>query len=185
MELKVLFQKAYDMMDEPIIDGNCGELCNFHCCRSHSEKERMGMYLIPHEFKMMQNFHVDYEVHTKHLYDMPKGVKRLYYIFCPDDSGCLRQKRPIQCRTYPFEPHYEEDVLTLVVEKEQIHQCPLLNKTEIWRKEFIEGVLRGWQLLCTVDEIKAFVKTYSDIRVEKENVLMKLNLETMQVENVE
>lgn len=168
-------------MDEPVIEGNCGELCNFHCCRSHNQEERMGMYLLPEEFQTMQNFHVDYEVHSKHLYDMPKGVKKLYYIFCPDDSGCLRNKRPIQCRTYPFEPHMMNNQLTLVVEKNQIHDCPLLKQPEFWRKAFIEGVYEGWKLLMQIPSIKKYILGLSHQRSEENNISMVLNVDEMAV----
>ena len=52
---KEIFENAYAMMNEPIIDGNCGALCGYHCCRRIDlTGERLGMYLLPLEYEYMQ-----------------------------------------------------------------------------------------------------------------------------------
>ncbi len=158
-------------MDEAIIDGNCGELCNYHCCRSHEGEEDLGMYLLPLEYEcMQQGNNVPFEIHTSYQYDLPKSIKKQYYIFCSNDSGCLRDDRPIQCRTYPLEPHLENGKLSLIVEKDQLHGCPLLSSPEKWRKEFIKGTLKAWTLLITIDEVKVYVKSISDERIKEGNI---------------
>lgn len=169
-EEKDKFQQAYILMDEPVIEGNCGLLCDFHCCRSHERDHRLGMYLLPGEFKAMQGHHADYEVHSRYHYELPDGIKHLHYIFCSDDSGCLRELRPIQCRTYPFEPHLEDGKLYLVVEQEQLHDCPLLKTPEKWRRAFVQGVYKGWQLLLTMDRVRNYVLAASKERLLKDNI---------------
>jgi hypothetical protein len=52
MNNKEIFTKAYKLMDESIIDGNRGLLCDFHCCRDKDEKgNRLGIYLLPGEYE--------------------------------------------------------------------------------------------------------------------------------------
>jgi len=160
-------------MDEPIVDGNCGELCGYHCCRSHEGEENLGMYLVPFEYESIQsNMDIDYEVHTSYNYELPKPLKRQYYIFCSNNSGCLRKLRPIQCRTYPLEPHIEDNELHLIIEKNQLHACPLISQRELWRKEFIEGIYKAWTLLLEDETIRAYIESLSKKRMEEDNVLV-------------
>lgn len=174
-DYKAIFENAYAMMNEPIIEGNCGALCGYHCCRrTEPDGERLGMYLLPLEYEYMQvNKAKELEIHTNLIYDMPPRIKKRYYIYCHEEEGCLRDFRPIQCRTYPFEPHIENGEFSLVVEKNQIHACPLLSQPEIWRPAFIEGIYEGWLELLKIPIIKYFTLYFSQERVENANVLMQ------------
>jgi len=148
-------------MDEPIIDGNCGELCGFHCCRSHEGAATLGMYLLPQEYESVQRqLNVEYEVHSSYDYEI-LGAKKLFYIFCNNNSGCLREYRPIQCRTYPLEPHLINGQLKMIIEKEQLHLCPLIEKKDIWREEYIKGIYSGWRLLLTIEPIRRHIEAIS------------------------
>lgn len=158
-------------MNEPIVEGNCGELCNYHCCRSHDDEGSLGMYLLPEEFEAVQKqLDVSYEVHSSYAYDLPRGTKKLYYIFCSNDSGCLRNHRPIQCRTYPLEPHVINGTLCFIIEKNQFHSCPLIHQTELWRREFLEGIYKGWEVLLTIESIKKYVEALSLTRESEQNI---------------
>lgn len=172
LDYKEVFEKAYRLMNEPVISGNCGELCGYHCCRRQEKTgERLGMYLLPLEFEYMQSGKVDdFEVHSCLLYDMPPKIKKMYYIFCHEEEGCLRDLRPVQCRTYPFEPHIEAGELSLVIEREQIHACPLLEIIPQWRKEFIEGIYEGWLELIKIPIIKYHILYFSKERLEMDNI---------------
>lgn len=176
MEYRAIFKKAYAKMNEPIIEGDCGLLCNHHCCRSCDENgEEMGMYLLPHEYESMiqlspfQN-DIKVECHLRKDYHMPKKIKQLYYIYCGHTSGCLRAYRPVQCRTYPFEPHLEKGELFLVVERGQIHACPLLKDRERWRKAFVKGIFEGWEILMEIPEVRLMVNFDSIMRKDDKNI---------------
>lgn len=183
MEYKEIFEKAYELMDQPIVEGNCGELCDYHCCRSHGcDGNKLGMYLIPLEFELMQESSVkSYEIHPNTKYFMPPQIKKLYYIFCDEEEGCFRNLRPIQCRTYPFEPHIEDDELYLVIEEDQFHSCPLLSKKEIWRWEFVNGIYKGWELLIKIPKIKYYITELSKQRTESENISEKYNYDELNI----
>lgn len=172
------FEKAYEYMDEPIINGNCGELCGYHCCRSKDDQgQRLGMYLLPLEYEYMQvGKATDFEIHTKEFHDMPPKIKKCYYIYCHEEVGCLRELRPIQCRTYPFEPHMEEGEFSLVIEKNQIHKCPILNTIPEWRQEFIDGIYKGWLELMKVPIIEYNTLYYSKKRIEAGNILKRYSV---------
>lgn len=174
-DYKDIFERAYRFMDEAIIDGNCGELCGFHCCRPVDlNEERLGMYLLPLEYEYMQgDVTRDFEIHSSLHHDMPPKIKKCYYIYCHEEDGCLRDLRPIQCRTYPFEPHIENGVFSLVIEKEQIHDCPLLNMIPQWRQAFIDGVFKGWIELMKIPIIKYNTLYYSNERMKANNILKR------------
>lgn len=164
MEFLKVYQNAYALMDEPVIEGNCGLLCNFHCCREEAEDgDKMGIYLLPMEYEaMIQGLPLEetltISLHSARDYEMPRGITHLYFIYCQEASGCLRNHRPIQCRTYPYEPHLEEGRLSLVILKDQIHRCPLLDREDTWRPEFTKGVYEGWVQLLTLPSVKTLVE---------------------------
>lgn len=165
-------------MNEAIVEGNCGELCNYHCCRSHESDETLGMYLLPEEYEAVQkHLAVEFEVHASYQYELPVGTKKLYYIFCNNDSGCLRSNRPIQCRTYPLEPHLIDGQLTLIVEKNQLHVCPLIEQTNKWRPEFLEGVYKGWTLLLTLEKVRMYIDETSKTRQNNKNIYKQFDQE--------
>ncbi len=170
-----IFKKAYDLMDEAIIAGNCGESCGYHCCRrSDDAGKRLGMYLLPLEYEYMQaKIATDYELHSHKHYHLPPKIKKAYYIYCHLESGCLREHRPIQCRTYPFEPHLENGVFSLVIEKTQIHNCPLISRRSEWRPAFIEGIYNGWLELKKIPIITYHIDYFSKERSAAGNIMIK------------
>lgn len=172
IKYKEIFETAYRLMDEAIIDGNCGELCGYHCCRrSDAAGDHMGMYLLPLEYEYMQyDQATEFEIHSNLLYDMPPKIKKSYYIYCHEKEGCLRELRPIQCRTFPFEPHIENGEFSIVIEKEQIHACPLIGMIPQWRQAFIDGVYNGWLELMKVPIIKYNTLYFSKERIKTNNI---------------
>jgi len=173
-DYQAIFEKAYHLMDEAVIAGNCGELCGYHCCRRHdTDGKRLGMYLLPLEYEYMQAAVVtDYELHRQQQYQLPPKIKKAYYIYCHLAEGCLRDHRPIQCRTYPFEPHLENGEFSLVIEKEQLHGCILIEDRSEWRQAFIEGVYQGWLELMKIPSIMYTIDYFSKERIAANNIMI-------------
>lgn len=176
MNYKDIYKKAYQLMNEPIIEGNCGFLCDFHCCRDFDEKgNKLGVYLWPLEYeaiyKNRDTFEIEKVPKEEHgdIY-MPDHLSDMYYFYCEGSLDCPRDLRPLHCRSYPIEPHIESGDLMLVIEKDQIHSCPLLKKEDEWRKEYIEGIYEAWSLLIKIPDIKTLVKYYSDNRIRHNNI---------------
>ena len=175
MDYQAIFKKAYRLMDEAIIAGDCGEQCGYHCCRRIDvDGKRLGMYLLPLEYEYMQREVVaDYDLHRHRDYNMPPKIKKYYYIYCHLAEGCLRDHRPIQCRTYPFEPHLENGVFSLVIEKEQIHGCILIGRSSEWRQAFIDGIYNGWLELLKIPIIKYHIEYFSNERSAANNMMIR------------
>lgn len=183
MDYRAIYKRAYELMDEPIMDGNCGELCNYHCCRNVKENgEDMGIYLLPFEFEAMLEGTpfmegIEIDKHSNKDYYICKDVEFLYYMICNLEKGCLREYRPIQCRTYPFEPYLESGKLYLIIEKDQDHKCPLLTTPEKWRSSFVRGIYYGWMELLQIPQIRAHIQYDTDRNRKGKNVLLKLGYE--------
>ena len=127
----------------------------------------------PLEYEYRQSDVVtDYEVHCQQHYTMPPKIKKMYYIYCHLTHGCLRDYRPIQCRTYPFEPHLENGTFSLVIEKEQLHNCPLITRRSEWRQDFVDGVFNGWLELLKIPIIKYQIEYFSKERSVADNIMM-------------
>jgi len=83
MTVDEIFEKAYTLMDEPVIEGNCGLLCNYHCCRDDGDDgEKMGIYLLPLEYESMikgreLEKHLRMTRHTNKVYEMQTKIKSL------------------------------------------------------------------------------------------------------------
>lgn len=182
MNTKEIMKKAYELMDEPILNENCGLLCNFHCCRDKDSKgNELGMYLIPLEYESIfgdkENIRIKKVKKEEHgdIY-LPDSVGDIYYMYCDGAMNCLRELRPIHCRTYPLLPHIENGTLKLVIEKNQIHDCPVLNMEDKWRKEYIKGIFEAWKLLLQIPKVKILVKYDSDNRIRYNNIGKEFNL---------
>lgn len=176
-----IFERAYELMDISLIDGNCGELCGYHCCRpKHENGESLGIYFLPYEYEEMQKGEklIDestLNIHTNKSYDLPFGIKKLFYGYCKDSSNCIRNIRPIQCRTFPFVPHIEDGKLMIVIEKNQEHACPLIEDRTKWNKEFESRMLLAWKELIQIDKIKTLVEFDSHERLDSKNILYVYN----------
>ncbi len=176
---KHIFKEAYELMDISLIDGNCGELCNYHCCRrKHENGEKLGIYFLPYEYESLQADgdlidKASLSVHTNKAYDLPPGIKKLFYGYCKDSSPCIRELRPIQCRTFPFVPHIEDGKLTIVIEKDQEHDCPLIEDHSRWNRDFEKRILMAWRKLIEIDKIRLLVEFDSEERIALDNILYK------------
>ncbi|AOT72203.1 hypothetical protein [Geosporobacter ferrireducens] len=181
MDYQKIYLQAYQYMGEKVLEEDCGKLCNSHCCRNKTEiGEKIGIYLMPHEFESVYQGteleqRLKVEKHSSKVYYIPPGVKFLYYFHCDKEQGCFRELRPIQCRSYPFEPHLEKGILSMVIEKEQIHQCPLLDRIHDLRDAFVKGVFMGWETLLQIPEVRLLVEYDSKERARCNNILHRFN----------
>jgi hypothetical protein len=174
MKYKDIFIQAYQAMDVSVMDGNCGSLCNGHCCRRTMENgQPLGIYFLPFEYECMQAGQAlidpdTVEFHTSDWYELPVGIDKLIYGFCRDNTKCIRELRPIQCRTYPLEAHIENGILSLVIGETQVHDCPILTRRSEWNPDFEAGILKGWTLLMRIPEIRWLIEAESRERASCE-----------------
>lgn len=146
---KEAYQKIYRLLDDATpLKGDCGELCRKLCCQK--DNEDLGIYLLPGEealFTRDEDWLV-WEEQKAEDYDFPPSWQgKVYFIRCLKD--CPREKRPLQCRTFPLAPHLTAKG-TLVLIRETLplpYQCPLIAEQMPLEPAFIQAVYEAWSEL--------------------------------------
>ncbi len=145
------FEEAYSLMDIPALDCNCGDLCGRLCCQEY--EPGVGMYLLPGEECMFTGnedwLRWSYKDAQQHNFP-PEWQGMVQFVMCK--ATCPRDKRPIQCRTFPLMP-YLDDSGRLSVRLDTLTGsliCPLVRCPESYnlRPEFSERVLAAWRILA-------------------------------------
>ncbi|MBO6040615.1 MAG: hypothetical protein J6P58_05345 [Oscillospiraceae bacterium] len=139
------FEEIYRLLDSVSpLDFDCGTLCGAACCTRGDDPE-MGIYLLPGEEKMFERREEWFEWSTERAedYDFPESWKgAVHFIRCKNPPVCPRERRPIQCRSYPLLPHISEDgELSLVYNDfETPYSCPLIEDEILLNGELKDGV---------------------------------------------
>ena len=169
---KEQYEKIYKMLDKVSpIDTDCGLLCGAACCTigKTAGAEEMGIYLLPGEEKLhdRKDDWLSWSVEKAEDYEFPDSWKgALYFVRCVDPPHCPREKRPIQCRSFPLLPHLDEnDVLSMVYNDYDIpYRCPLIDDEIPLNDDFVETTLKAWAMLIEDPLIYDLVKMDSEAR---------------------
>lgn len=181
------FQAIYRFLDYFCpIDGNCGDLCGCACClcstESGSDTPRaqsdidadysMGLYLLPGEEQMFtgEEDWIKWGFLQAEDYDFPDSWSgRVPFFQCTTAPHCPREKRPLQCRTFPLAPHLDEDgLLYMIVHRDPLpYDCPLVRDSLPLREDFIRATWRAWSHLIRDPLIRDMVELDSLIREEE------------------
>ncbi|KUO51605.1 MAG: hypothetical protein APF76_13240 [Desulfitibacter sp. BRH_c19] len=175
MELTLIdYQEIYELLNPgPLDTKDCGTLCKAACCQTYNQD--MGMYLMPGEEKMFNSEDMDWlswETHNPQNYDFPGSwLQPVYYAKCL--KPCPREKRPIQCRTFPLTPHITKDGnLILIWETLKLpYTCPLIEKKSSLNSNYVEGLQKAWSKLIKNSLIKDLINWDSRQR-EKEKLTL-------------
>lgn len=179
------YRAIYRLLDRVSpIGGDCGELCGALCCTCSYEPEDidyhgegdvnadeyMGLFLLPGEEKI----HSEDEDWLKwgHIqaedYFYPESWEgKVYVVQCKTSPNCPREKRPIQCRTFPLAPHIDEDgVFRVIMYCDELpYTCPLLEKNIKLNDDFINATYTVWKHLVRDKHIYDLVEMDSEDRI--------------------
>lgn len=142
--------EAYRLLDTPALEFDCGQLCDRKCCQEY--EPGVGMYLLPGEECMFSGSEtwLKWSYHDAKQHGFPQEWDGMVQ-FVECNATCPREKRPIQCRTFPLMPYIDKsgelsmqlDTLTgsLI--------CPLVKRPKQYalREEFRERALSAWKIL--------------------------------------
>lgn len=156
------FEKIYKMLDEVSpIDGDCGKLCGAACCSCAADafddpEEAMGMYLLPGEDKLFtrKESWLGWGSVDAQDYEFPDSWRgKVYFLACKANCFCDRALRPMQCRTFPLQPHLDEEGrLCLIYDTNELpYKCPLIHEREKYtlNQSWIEATYAAWEKLIT------------------------------------
>ena len=170
------------------IDGDCGELCGAACCLCSTEPTEdtpsckgddnadhsMGLYLLPGEERIFTGDEdwIQWGSLEADEYDFPDSWHgRVPFFQCTTAPHCPREKRPLQCRTFPLAPHIHEDgMLYLIYSRDPLpYDCPLISSSDRYplNENFIKATWRVWSHLVRDPLILDLVEMDSLVRVEE------------------
>ena len=151
-----LYKRAYRLLEEPIYSGgDCGTFCGKKCCVG---EKGWGIYLLPGEDVLVLSNMFRIEKHRRRIYIVPDSVQYLYFAYCNQScahSEGMRDRRPLQCRTYPLMPYLTENGHLLFL-KNPIGDCPF--PMEMLNPQFIKRCFMAWKLLLRIPEVKELLK---------------------------
>ena len=170
---KIQYRQLYKLLDKITpLEEDCGNLCAKICCKQESTD--LGMYLLPGEeslFTGKEDWLV-WEKQNPKDFDFPDSwTDSVFFIRCTRD--CPREKRPIQCRTFPLTPHLTATG-TLLLIRETLplpYQCPLIIQKIPLRPTFMQTVYQVWSKLIQDPRIYDLVEFDSLDRTEPLDVV--------------
>ncbi len=173
---KRTFKAIYRLLDRVSpIDGDCGKLCGAACCTAEDGRE-LGIYLLPGEEKVhdRKDNWLEWTKEDAEDYDFPGSWKgKVYFVKCKTPPICPREKRPMQCRTFPLVPHInEEGELSLVYNDLDLpYRCPLIEDEMPLNDDFVQATFTVWKHLIEDPLIYDLVKEDS---LERERAALDL-----------
>ena len=92
----------------------------------------------------------------------------VYYVKCRGPEFCKREKRPIQCRTYPVAPYItEKGELKLILNTDVLpYKCPLVHQRFELNQDFLQATYSAWERLIKDKRIFDLVEEDSRFRDE-------------------
>lgn len=171
MSKKELFTTIYDKLNRTeLLDYDCGKLCDAACCTlggSYGD-ENMGIYLLPGEEELlMDEDWLDIKASDAGEHDLPETwTGKVYFAKCKTPPICPRDKRPMQCRTFPLAPHIDEDGELIMVynDLELPYECPLIEEEIPLEDDFLDAITEAWRELIKDPLIYDLVKMDSEAR---------------------
>ena len=174
--LKEEWEEIYRMLDAVSpLDTDCGLLCGACCCTEEGGRD-MGIYLLPGEEKLhsKKDEWLSWTEEDAEDYEFPESWKgKVFFVNCQDPPNCPREKRPIQCRSFPLAPHISEDgELTMVYNDLDLpYSCPLIEEEIPLNDDFVQVTREAWARMIQDPLIYDLVKMDSELR---EQAVMEL-----------
>ena len=169
--LKSFYEEIYRRWDEVTpMPYDCGTVCGAACCHSPEDGTSVGMYLLPGEEKVhdKKDGWLEWSAQDAEDGGFPESWHgKVPFVACRGPECCKRDKRPVQCRSFPLVPHLtEEGDLVLVYDDTALtYVCPLIESEAALQEEFVRVTYENWKILMTDPLIADLVRAESDRRV--------------------
>ncbi|MEY8367975.1 hypothetical protein AALA24_04320 [Anaerovoracaceae bacterium 42-11] len=171
---KRTYQAIYRLLDRVSpVPYDCGTLCSAICCSCGNDDENLGIYLLPGEDKVhdRDDDWLTWSAEYAEDYEFPESwTGKVYFVRCKTPPICPRERRPMQCRTFPLTPHIDEDgVLSLVLNDSDLpYSCPLIAEKIELDPAFVKATYTCWKHLLRDPLIYDLVKEDSEYRTYRE-----------------
>jgi len=118
------------------------------------EGKDLGIYLLPGEHLLLDLIEdkswISIELQDPEECRLPESWEYpVYFINCKNPPSCPRKWRPLQCRTFPLKPAFDENgVLEMVWEDEALpYTCPLIEYNAPIHDDFYRVTYEVWSEL--------------------------------------
>lgn len=152
-------RRFYRLLSVPMIGFDCGALCAPknegipRCCENE--------YVVPILFREEFRWHRRNSDFWKKIRPASNIIRKFieesesYYVFssCPGPQGCRRNKRSLNCMTFPFEPHVDRqgEIMGLTFINDSLGSCPLARKPKkIFNPRYVENSIQFWSELFSI-----------------------------------
>jgi hypothetical protein len=150
-----VYRQAYRQLESCTpLRYDCGRLCDRICCRGED-----GMWLFPGEEELLWAV-TGFAIQPLENRRPPDG-RELFWLTC--QGKCRRERRPLACRIFPLSPYLRKaDVMTVVIDPRAHRLCPLAERRQKLRPEFIRVVGRVCRELAREAEIREFIRLWTE-----------------------
>ena len=128
------FQEVYELLDQGMVDVDCGVRCDRFCCTGAAVK-----YLLPGEDALFRPHHPE----------LPVLAKPWYLQVVQNECTCVRDYRMFACRAFPFRPVLAADSFEVVnlrrVRNEAFAPCWVEEPLPDWKARAI----RAWGIVLS------------------------------------
>ncbi|MCR5592038.1 MAG: hypothetical protein K6F73_10965 [Lachnospiraceae bacterium] len=159
------YRKVYSILDAASpLKHDCGSLCGSVCCKGGSvPDEELYIYLLPGEMEFLKEQGADIELvrrESRFHYLPHSWGKHFYTAICRGPENCPRSLRPIQCRTFPLEPHMERsgELKMIYCDIDLPYECPLISKKMVLDEKYVYAIYEAWHILIEDDLIRDLVR---------------------------
>lgn len=178
MITKRTYEAIYRLLDRVSpLNSDCGAMCGAACCTSaYLDGEEMGIFLMPGEelLHSPQDDWLDWSEESAEELGLPESWgDTVHFVHCKTPPRCPREKRPLQCRTFPLTPHLSEDgELTLIYNDMDLpYRCPLIEEEIPLNDDFVQATQTVWEHLIRDPRIRDLVREDS---AEREEAILHL-----------
>ena len=170
---KNTYKAIYRLLDRVSpIQTDCGLLCDAVCCNIPEEDvgAQLGIYLLPgeHTIFTQEETWLTWSIEKAEAYTYPESWSGdVFFIQCRGSAECVRQLRPLQCRTFPLEPFIDEDgFYRLVLYPGRLrYRCPLIDNRYPLEERFVQATYTVWKRLLQDTRIYDLIKQMSTLRI--------------------
>lgn len=142
------------------ISSDCGFLCGAACCQDADGE--LGIYMLPGEelLHREQEGFLTLSEEDAAEFDFPESWGPVIHLAaCPGPARCIREIRPVQCRTFPLMPYItEEGALEMIYNDNELpYECPLIKQEIPLNDDFVRATRTAWKHLLRDPRIRDLV----------------------------
>lgn len=131
---------------------DCGQICGAACCTAAELDDELGILLLPGEDKIHDRNAdwMTWNTLSTQEYEFPRSWRgNAYFVRCKTPPHCLREMRPIQCRTFPLMPVINENgELELIFNDTELpYCCPMIEEETELDPRFVQATYTVWKHL--------------------------------------